>query len=66
MDYIKQFVTHDIALRAAKTFVQATLAAILAGLAGVNSLGGAKALAIGAVAAGISAVWNSLYAIKRA
>ena len=48
----------DIAIRALKTFVQAFLATVAVGVVGVNSIETAQALAIAAVAAGVSATWN--------
>lgn len=53
-------------VRAVKTFVQAFLAAVLAGLAGVVSMKTAVALAIGAFAAATSAVMNIIIQPKEA
>lgn len=50
----------DIAIRAGKTFVQAFIAALA--VANVSDLNSVKAAVIAAVAAGVSAVWNSLLA----
>lgn len=47
-----------LAVRALKTFLQAFLAAILAGLSAAVSVPTTKALVIGALAAGVSAVMN--------
>ena len=52
------FLSHDVVVRALKTFVQALLATVSVGLAGVNDIKTAQALAVAGVAAGISAVWN--------
>lgn len=48
----------DLAVRASKTFVQAFLATLAVSVATVNDVPTAKAAVVGAVAAGISAVWN--------
>lgn len=48
----------DIAIRAAKTFLQAALSVVALGIVNVTSLDAAQALAIAAVAAGISALQN--------
>lgn len=45
-------------VRAIKTFLQAALAFVVAGLASVNTLPAGKALLISAIAAGVSAVFN--------
>ena len=54
----------DVAVRAAKTFVEAAVAFVGAELAGVDIFAIDKsmwcAVGISAVAAGISAVWNGL------
>lgn len=50
----------DIAVRALKTFVQAFLATLLAGVIGVVDVTSAKTLLIAAFAAGISATQNSI------
>jgi hypothetical protein len=47
-----------LAVRALKTFIQAFVAAILAGLSAAVSIPTTKALIIGAIAAGVSAVMN--------
>lgn len=47
-----------LAVRAFKTFVQAFLAAVLAGLTAATSLSTTKSLLIGAIAAGVSALMN--------
>lgn len=54
----KSFVNSDIVRRAVKTFVQAFLAVIVVGYVNVKDVESAKALAVAAVAAGVSAVWN--------
>lgn len=48
-----------IVVRALKTFLQAFLAALLAGVTNITNIGTAKALAISAIAAGISAIFNA-------
>lgn len=48
----------DIAVRAGKTFLQGAIAYGLLNYAAVQDVNGAKAFALGAVAAGVSAVWN--------
>ena len=50
----------DIAVRALKTFVQAALAYAAVNVATVNNQDSLKTFAVGAVAAGVSAIWNSL------
>ena len=55
---------NDIAVRALKTFVQAFLAVIAVGVVSVNDFQGAKALLVAAVAAAISATWNSIVGLK--
>lgn len=52
----KQFIA--LVIRAFKTFVQAFLAVLLAGVVNVSSLSALKALAIAALAAGVSALTN--------
>jgi hypothetical protein len=47
-----------LAVRAFKTFVQAFLAALSLGLVTATNLTALKALAVGAIAAGVSAVMN--------
>ncbi len=48
----------DIGSRALKTFVQAFVAVLLLGVTDVTDIESGKTLAIAALAAGISAVWN--------
>lgn len=48
----------DIATRAAKTFAQAFFASLATGVAGITDTDTAKAVVIGAGAAGVAAVWN--------
>lgn len=48
----------DILVRAVKTFVQAFLAVIVAGLLTVDSIEALKALTVAGLAAGISAIQN--------
>lgn len=57
---LKSLLTSDVVARAVKTFVQAFLAVLVAGVATVNSVEAGKALFVAALAAGISAVWNSV------
>lgn len=56
----------DIAVRAGKTFLQGLLAYVLLSYASVQDVNSAKAFVLGAVAAGVSAVWNSLSAANQA
>lgn len=56
---------NDVAKRAVKTFIQAFLATVAVGATNVTDIATAKALAIAAVAAAISAVWNSLLAVQK-
>lgn len=55
---------NDIAKRAAKTFIQSFLATVAVGATNVTDIASAKALAIAAVAAAISAVWNYILTTK--
>lgn len=55
---MKNLFTHDIFVRALKTFIQAALASIIVSLATVNDIQTAKVAAVAALSAGISAVWN--------
>ena len=52
----------DIAVRALKTFVQAFIASLA--VANVTDTENLQAVIIAGVAAGVSAVWNSLLAIN--
>ena len=52
----------DVAVRSIKTFVQAFLGSLAAGIFLVNDWNGLKSLAVAAFSAGIAAVWN--YIIK--
>ena len=54
----------DVWVRAGKTFAQAVVACVLAGLANVTDLSSAKALALAALAAGVSAAWNYVLQLK--
>jgi NADH/NAD ratio-sensing transcriptional regulator Rex len=56
--------SHDVVVRAIKTFVQAFLATIAVGVVGVTDIKTAQALAVAGVSAGISAVWNFILATK--
>ena len=55
----------DIAVRAGKTFVQGALAYAVANWATVQSADSLKTFAVGALAAGVSLVWNSLAQLKK-
>jgi hypothetical protein len=55
----------DIAIRAVKTFIQAFLAVLVIDVITIKDWATAKPVLIGAVAAGVSAVWNSLSQIKK-
>jgi hypothetical protein len=59
-NFMAELLANDIVRRALKTFIQAALAYAAVSYQSVNSVDTAKALAIGAVGAGISAVWNTL------
>lgn len=50
----------DIAVRALKTFVQAFLATLSVQVVAIKDWQTARPALVGAVAAGVSAVWNSL------
>jgi hypothetical protein len=50
----------DIVERAVKTFVQTAVAVIITGYATVDSFEGVKALGVAAIAAGLSAAWNTV------
>jgi hypothetical protein len=56
MEYLK----NDLVVRAAKTFVQTFVAVVAVGYTSVTDIATAKALLVAAVAAGISAVWNTI------
>ena len=51
---------NDVVVRALKTFVQTFLATVAVGVTSVADVNGAKALVVAAVAAAISAVWNTI------
>lgn len=55
---------NDIVIRAFKTFVQAFLATLAVSVVTVTDKSTAKAALIGAFAAGASAVWNTVVALK--
>lgn len=55
----------DVAIRAAKTFAQAFLAALSVSVVGVADLDTAKAALIAAVAAGVAAAWNAILNYKK-
>ena len=59
-DLALSLVTNDVVVRAVKTFVQAFLSVVALGATDVIDVDSLKALIVGAGAAGISAVWNSL------
>ena len=50
----------DVTIRALKTFVQAFLATLAVGVTTVTDFNGVKALLVGALAAAISATWNTI------
>lgn len=50
----------DILIRAGKTFVQAFLATLAVDVATVNDWKSIRPVIIGALAAGVSAAWNSI------
>jgi hypothetical protein len=54
----------DIAVRSAKTFVQGALAYALYNYASVDELG-LQVFVIGAIAAGVSAIWNITIEVKK-
>ena len=54
----------DIVVRAFKTFVQAFLATLAVTVVNVHDVTTAKAALVGAVAAGISALWNFILATR--
>jgi len=54
----------DIAVRSAKTFVQGTLAYILYNYARVDELG-LQVFIVGAIAAGVAAIWNITIEVKK-
>lgn len=62
---IKEFLNNDIVKRALKTFVQAFLATLSVSIVTVQDFSTLKAVVVGAIAAGISAVWNSLVSKKQ-
>lgn len=62
---IKSFLNNDIVKRALKTFVQAFLATLSVSIVAVQDFPTLKAVVVGAIAAGISAVWNSLVSKKQ-
>ncbi len=61
---MKNLLTNDIVVRALKTAAQTFLATVAVGLSSVTDVTTAKALVVAAVAAGISAVWNTVLATK--
>lgn len=62
---IKEFLNNDIVKRALKTFLQAFLATLSVSIVTVQDFPTLKAVVVGAIAAGISAVWNSLVSKKQ-
>lgn len=62
---MKNLLTNDIVVRALKTAVQTFLATVAVGLSSVTDVTTAKALVVAAAAAAISAVWNSVLAVKK-
>lgn len=57
---MREILKNDIVNRALRTFIQAFFATLAVGVATVTDFESGKALLVGAVAAAISAVWNSL------
>jgi hypothetical protein len=57
---MKNLLTNDVVVRAVKTFVQAFLATLAVSVATVQDVPTAKAALVGALAAALSAAWNSL------
>jgi hypothetical protein len=55
----------DVVVRALKTFAQAFLAGVAAGLMGVVDWNTGKALVLSALAAGISAAWNVILQVRK-
>lgn len=60
MSKIKQILSNDVVVRALKTFVQTLLATLAIGVMAVDSFEAALALATGALAAALSAAWNTV------
>lgn len=58
MKLLNKLTENEIVVRAVKTFVQAAIAVVVVGYVSVKDIESAKALAVAAVAAGVSAVWN--------
>lgn len=54
----------DIAVRAGKTFIQAAVAYAAVNFALVQDKDGYKTFLTGLVAAGVSAVWNTIVLVK--
>lgn len=55
---------NDVLVRSLKTFIQTFLAVVAVGATSVTDVATGKALVVAAVAAGISAVWNTVLATK--
>jgi hypothetical protein len=60
MNKLKQLLSNDIVERALKTFAQTFLATLAVGVLAVDNFEGVLALLTGALAAAISATWNSI------
>lgn len=60
MNKLKQLLSNDVVVRALKTFVQTLLATLAVGIVAVDNFESVLALLTGALAAAISATWNSL------
>lgn len=60
MKKLKQLLSNDVVVRALKTFAQTLLATLAVGVVAVDSFEAALALATGALAAAISAAWNTI------
>lgn len=50
----------DIAIRATRTFIQAFLATLSVQVVSIKDWQTARPVLVGAIAAGVSAIWNSL------
>jgi hypothetical protein len=59
-NFVHAVVNNDVVRRAVKTFVQAFVATLIVSWASVHDANSAKAVAVAAVAAAVSATWNFL------
>lgn len=64
-NFVAELLANDVVRRAAKTFVQAVIGYVLVSYQSINSVDTLKAVAVGAVSAGVSAVWNSFVNRKK-